>query len=76
MTTMIQIRNVPTELHRQLKARAARAGLSLSDYMLGEARRSMQRPTMEEMLARLKTRSAVVTSESPAEILRAERDRE
>lgn len=76
MTTMIQIRNVPTELHRQLKARAAQAGMSLSDYLLGEARRSMERPTMEELLARLKTRSAVMTSESPAGILRAERDRE
>lgn len=76
MSTMIQIRNVPTELHRQLKARAAQVGLSLSDYLLGEARRSVERPTMEEMLARVRIRSAVVTLESPAEILRAERDRE
>jgi plasmid stability protein len=76
MTAMIQIRNVPTDVHRELKARAARAGKSLSDYLLTEARRSLERPTMEELLARVKTRSPVVTSESPAEILRAERDRE
>ena len=76
MTAMIQIRNVPTEMHRQLKARAAKAGMSLSDYLLNEARRSLEQPTMEELLARVKTRTPVVTSESPAEILRAERDRE
>lgn len=76
MSTMIQIRNVPPELHRQLKARAAQMGLSLSDYLLGEARQAVARPTIEELRARLSTRSAVVTSESPAEIIRAERDRE
>ena len=30
--TMLQIRNVPDDLHRRLKARAAMAGMSLSDY--------------------------------------------
>jgi plasmid stability protein len=74
--SMIQIRNVPNELHRQLKARAAQAGMSLSDYMLSGARKMVERPTMEEWLAHLKTRSPVVTSESPVDILRAERDRE
>lgn len=76
MSTMIQIRNVPNELHRQLKARAAQAGMSLSEYLLSGARKSLERPTMEELLARLRTRSPVVSSESPADILRAERDRE
>lgn len=76
MPTMIQIRNVPNELHRQLKARAAQAGMSLSDYLLSGARKALERPTMEELLARLKTRPPVVTDESPVEILRAERDRE
>jgi plasmid stability protein len=76
MPAMIQIRNVPNEMHRELKARAAQAGMSLSDYMLSGARKTLERPTMEELLARLKTRSPVVTEESPAEILRAERDRE
>lgn len=37
---MIQIRNVPAELHRRLKARAALAGMSLSDCLLHEIRRS------------------------------------
>ena len=39
MSVMIQIRNVPDDLHRTLKARAAKAGMSLSDYLLDEVRR-------------------------------------
>ncbi|MGH7022644.1 MAG: FitA-like ribbon-helix-helix domain-containing protein, partial [Caulobacteraceae bacterium] len=38
MPTMIQIRNVPDDLHRRLKSRAALAGMSLSDFLLGEVR--------------------------------------
>ena len=46
MSKMIQIRNVPDALHRRLKARAAEAGMSLSDYLLAELRRSAERPTL------------------------------
>ena len=75
MGTMIQIRNVPSDLHRRLKARAASAGQSLSDYLLAEIRRSAARPTFDELRARLATRTPVRASVAPAEILRAERDR-
>ena len=44
MSTMIQIRNVPDALHRRLKARAALAGMSLSDYLLSEIREVAERP--------------------------------
>lgn len=74
MSTMIQIRNVPNELHRRLKARAASAGMSLSDYLLAEIRRVAERPTPEEIRKRLQSRSAVTSSLSPAEAVRAERD--
>ena len=74
MPKMIQIRNVPEALHRKLKARAAEAGLSLSDYLLREMRKTAQRPTMEELLERLKRLPPVEVSESPADILRAARD--
>lgn len=76
MNKMIQIRNVPPEIHRELKARAARAGMSLSDYLLDEARRSLERPTMEEMLERLKSRPPVNLPASTAELVRTERDRD
>jgi plasmid stability protein len=73
MSAMIQIRNVPDELHRRLKARAALAGMSLSDYLLKEIREVAERPTMEELRARLATRSRVETSESTVDIIRAMR---
>ena len=74
MGVMIQIRNVPETLHRRLKSRAAMAGMSLSDYLLAEIRQTTVLPTMDEIRARLETRSAVTLSESVAEAVRAERD--
>lgn len=75
MSTMIQIRNVPTEVHRELKSRAARAGRTLSDYLLDELRRSLERPTRDELLERLSTRTPVRVRPSPAAAVRAERGR-
>ncbi len=74
MTTMIQIRHVPDDLHRRVKARAAEAGMSLSDYLLLELRRAVERPTREQLMARLKRRSRVRPKERPAAAVRAERD--
>ena len=75
MSTMIQIRNVPEALHRQLKSRAALEGMSLSDYLLNEIRQVAERPTINELRERLRTRAKVTPSLSPAEAVRAERDR-
>jgi plasmid stability protein len=76
MQTMIQIRNVPAALHRQLKSRAALAGMSLSDYLLKEMRQVAERPTTDELRARLRGRTEATLSLSPAEAVRAERDHE
>jgi len=76
MTTNIQIRNVPDELHRTLKARAAMAGMSLSDYLMDYMRRLADRPTPEEMRARLARREPVRVSEPASQLLRRERDDE
>lgn len=73
---MIQIRNVPDALHRRLKARAALAGMSLSDYLLSEIREVAERPTLEELRARLERRSQVMPSIAPADAVRTERDRQ
>ena len=73
---MIQIRNVPDELHRRLKSRAALAGMSLSDYLLNEIRRVAERPTLDELRARLERRTQVTPSVAPAEAIRAERERQ
>lgn len=50
----LQIRNVPEDVHRELKKRAAAMGMSLSEYALSELVRSTQQPTMEELVARIK----------------------
>ena len=76
MTTMIQIRNVPDALHRRLKSRAALAGMSLSDYLLGELRRVAERPTPDELRVRLESRPETALSVEPAQAVRAERDRQ
>ena len=67
MSKMIQHRNVPDDLHRKLKARAAMEGLSLSDYLLREIKRVAERPTLAELRARLTPRSPVVTAGHPQE---------
>ncbi len=56
MSKMIQVRNVPDDVHRTLKARAARAGLSLSDYIKRDLERQAVRPTPEELTARIDAR--------------------
>jgi plasmid stability protein len=71
---MIQIRHVPDDVHRQLKARAALAGMSLSDYLLAEARRSLEKPTRAEILDRI-ARRRPVNPRVPADVMvRRERD--
>jgi plasmid stability protein len=75
MGTMVQIRNVPDALHRRLKSRAALAGMSLSDYLLGEIREAAERPTLDELRARVRRRAETAPEGAPAEAVRAERDR-
>lgn len=75
MSKMLQVRNVPDDLHRTLKARAALAGMSLSEYLLRELTRLAERPTREEMRRRLERREPVHPSVSPAEVLAEERAR-
>jgi antitoxin FitA len=65
MTKMIQIRNVPDELHRTLKVRAAKAGITLSDYLLSETELVAEKPTMNEWLERVRGREPVELDEPP-----------
>jgi len=71
---MLQVRNVPDDVHRRLKARAASEGQSLSDFALAELRRSLERPTRAEMLGRLRQRAPVGGTETSAAAVRAGRD--
>ena len=75
MSKMIQIRNVPDELHRKLKIRAVQAGKSLSDYLLGEVRQIPEQPTLEDIYQRLQGLPPVAVQERPAAVMRREPDR-
>lgn len=74
MSRMVQIRNVPDPLHRKLKARAAEAGQTLSDFLLAELARVAARPSRDEMLARLHRRARVTLTTPAAAIIRSERE--
>jgi plasmid stability protein len=71
--TTVQIRNVPAELHRRLKARAEMEGMSMSDYILREIGKALERPTRLEVLERIRARPARHLKRRPADVLRAER---
>ena len=73
MSKMIRIRNVPDDLHRRLKARSALASVSMSDYVLREIRKSLTRPTREEVLARMAELPPIELDPPVAEVLRDER---
>ena len=71
---LVQIRNVPDEVHRRLKARAAMEGKSLSELALAELTRSLEYPTRRELIERVQARERVAVSQSGADVLRGERD--
>jgi plasmid stability protein len=75
MSIMIQVRNVPESLHRKIKARAALQGQTLSDFILGELRRVVERPTRDELLARLEALPPIELAPDAATLVREERDR-
>lgn len=75
MSKMIQLRHVPDRLHGALKARAALAGMSLSDYLIAELEKHARHLTVEEVRERLAQLPPVRVRESPARAVRAERDR-
>jgi len=73
--TMIQVRNVPEDLHRKLKVRAAQEGLTLSELALNELRRAVAAPSTRELSEKFAARPVRTDSgETGAESSRAERD--
>ncbi len=74
MPKMLQVRNVPDDVHATLKRRAAEAGMTLSEFVLRELNRLAVRPTMDEAFKRVERGSSHVTLEDAAETVRALRD--
>ncbi len=71
----IQVRNVPDEVHRELRARAAAAGVSLSDFALGELERAARRPPVADLLARARSRAGGAATGAIVTAVRSGRDR-
>ena len=74
MASAIQIRNIPADVHRTLKARAAQAGMSLSDFLLVELTALARRPTLEQLVERIDARPRVTRKIDSARAVRAERE--
>lgn len=72
----IQVRNVPDDVHRELRTRAAAAGVSLSDFALGELERVAGHPPVAELLARARARSGGARSDAIVAAVRSGRDRD
>lgn len=75
MSKMIQIRNVPDDLHRELKMRAAAAGMSMSDYIKRELSLRTGKSTIKEMIARREAqgRRSTGTVQQTVDIIREAR---
>ena len=74
MSKMIQVRDVLEQVHRTLKARATREGMSLSDFIKREPERTVERPTMREWLELTQRAKAIPTKRSAAQIVRELRE--
>jgi antitoxin FitA len=74
MGRMVQIKDVPDDVHRILKARAALAGLSLTEYARRSLEEAARRPSREELIAELSAIEPVDTGETAAEALARVRD--
>jgi hypothetical protein len=74
MSKMIQVRNVPDRLHRELVRRARARGVTLTDYVEDILEREVARPPAEEVFERIARRTPVDLGRSVAEILREERE--
>ncbi|HEY0590710.1 MAG TPA: hypothetical protein VGF40_03010 [Thermoanaerobaculia bacterium] len=72
---MIQVRNVPDRLHRELVRRAARRGVTLTEYIEQILEREVARPLAEELFERIASREPVDIGRPVAELIREERAR-
>ena len=74
MNKFVQIRNIPEDKHRKLKARAASKGMSISDYVGKLIDKDIDKPSIAEFLALMKTRERVHLVPSAEDLIREDRD--
>jgi hypothetical protein len=73
MSKMIQVRNVPDRLHRELTRRARARGETLTEYVERVLEREVARPVPQELFDRIARRSRVDLGEPAAELIKRER---
>jgi plasmid stability protein len=73
MSKMIQVRNVPDKLHRELVRRAEKHDQTLTDYIQGILEREVARPPAEEIFERIASRAPVPLGSGAADLIRKER---
>lgn len=75
--SMIQVRNVPERLHRELVKRARRRGVTLTRYIQDILEREVARPPVDEVLDRVEASAPVSLGRPAADLIHEERtDRE
>lgn len=74
MNKHVQIREIPVDIHRKLKMRAAAEGISMSDYLKRLITQDLKRPCWDEIEARMQKMKPVILTESTADMVRRERD--
>ena len=74
MSIMIQIRNVPEDVHRRAKAKAALEGVTLSDLALRALQKELRRLSVTEVLARVRELGPIYGAPAAADIIREDRD--
>lgn len=74
MPKAIQIRDVPDDVHAAVRARAAAAGMSMSEYLRDELLRLVARPTVAEVIARAQARHGGASREEIVRVIREARD--
>jgi antitoxin FitA len=74
MSKLIQVRDVPDSVHDTLKSRAAREGMSLSDFIKRELERVAERPTMQEWLERAQQAKPIPSKRTAAQVIREVRE--
>jgi antitoxin FitA len=74
MAKMLQVRNVPEDVHARLKERARAAGMSMSEYVLRELKELADKPSLDEIWRRAEARDSSVSLAEAAQLIRDERD--
>jgi plasmid stability protein len=74
MSKMVQIRDIPDDVHKTLKSRAAREGMSLPDFIKRELKRLAERPSMLEWLERTQQVKPISSRIGSAQLIRELRD--